>query len=312
MAKRKTTEEFIADARKVHGDKYTYSKVVYINTATKVLIICDCGNEFLQRPNSHLRGDGCPRCGDKARVLSCTHTTERYIEKARVVHGNLYDYSLVNYIHNTQCVDIICCIHGVFSQGAGSHLEGHGCPSCAQDKINAILTNSHSEFLERSKIAHGDRYNYSLAEYIGADIKVKIICPKHGVFEQSPHLHMRGHGCRLCYNESIAGENNPLYKHGKSAEIFSERDSPENRQWARKVKAGVSSCDYCEEAFEEWNTAQAHHKNSWRSFPEQRYDLENGVVLCKSCHDLFHGIYGKGGNTEEQYKQFKKLSNILM
>lgn len=312
MSQRKKTEEFIIDARKAHDNKYDYSKVDYINVSTKVIIVCDCGNEFLQTPNGHLRGGGCPVCGEKTRIRNSTLSTPEFIEKAKNKHNDFYDYSLTIYTHNKKKVTIVCPIHGEFEQKAGSHLQGHGCQECALDIIRQRNSNSQEYFIEKSKEVQNNFYDYSLVEYTKADVKVKIICPVHGIFEQSPHLHMRGHGCRLCYNNRITGENSPLYKHGKSAELFRERDSPADTHWTRMVKKGVTHCDYCDEEFEKWNSAHAHHKNSWIAFPDHRHDVENGVVLCKTCHDLFHSIYGNGGTTEEQYNQFKKLKGILL
>lgn len=306
MSKRKTTEEFIEDAKKVHGDKYHYDKVEYWNSATKVCIICNCGNEFFQSPNGHLRGDGCPICGAKNRIESHRLSTEEFVRRAKKSHGNRYDYSSVDYNFNKKSVDIICKMHGVFSQRADIHIQGHGCPVCALEKISASNSNTQDDFLKRSKIVHGDKYDYSNVVYTKADVEVKIVCPVHGEFLQTSHLHMRGHGCRLCYNESITGENSPLYKHGRSAEIFSERDSSESRKWAKTVKTGVKRCGCCGTKFYKGLSKHAHHLNSWIDNPEQRYDPNNGVCICEECHNAFHSLYGRGQNTEEQYIQFKK------
>src|ERR1035437_4265917 len=91
MRKKFTTEEFIQKARKVHGDKYDYSKTIYIKALDKTIIICPIHGKFLQAPHSHLRGDGCPKCGGTGKF-----TTEDFIQKAREVHGNKYDYSLID------------------------------------------------------------------------------------------------------------------------------------------------------------------------------------------------------------------------
>lgn len=62
MPKKKTKEEFIKDARKVHGDKYDYSKVEYVGSKIKVCIICPKHGEFWQTPSHHFEGKGCPKC----------------------------------------------------------------------------------------------------------------------------------------------------------------------------------------------------------------------------------------------------------
>ena len=104
-----TTEEFILKAKKVHGDKYDYSQVNYVKTTIPVTIICPIHGPFTQRPVNHLRGKGCKYCGNAVK-----HTTEEFIEAARKVHGDKYDYSQVEYVNNKTKVKIICPIHGLF------------------------------------------------------------------------------------------------------------------------------------------------------------------------------------------------------
>lgn len=119
------TEEFIAKAREVHGDKYDYSKVIYKNNKTKVTIICPEHGEFEQMPNSHLEGKGCRKCAQNE-----MSNNKDFIEKASKIHRNKYDYSLVEYCGNKTKVKIICPTHGVFEQAPNHHLKGVGCPHC--------------------------------------------------------------------------------------------------------------------------------------------------------------------------------------
>lgn len=118
------TEEFIEKARKVHGNKYDYSKVEYINSKTKVCIICPEHGEFWQTPSIHLRS-GCYKCSKKPKI-----DTVLFIKRAKTVHGNRYDYSKTFYNGAKKNVEIICPIHGRFIQNAQHHLNGHGCPTC--------------------------------------------------------------------------------------------------------------------------------------------------------------------------------------
>jgi rubrerythrin len=104
----KTTEQFIQEAIKIHGNKYDYSKVNYINAQTKICIICPEHGEFLQKPYMHLRGNGCPKCNINKK------TTEQFIIDAKKVHGNKYDYSKVSYVNAHTKVLIICSKHGEF------------------------------------------------------------------------------------------------------------------------------------------------------------------------------------------------------
>lgn len=130
---RYTTQDFIKEARKVHGDKYDYSETKYINAKAKVCIICPEHGRFWQRTTAHLRGQGCPVCAGK------NVTTERFIQKAKEVHGNTYDYSNTVYSGRHSPLEIICSVHGSFWQSAGSHLSGRGCPHCRESTGEASI-----------------------------------------------------------------------------------------------------------------------------------------------------------------------------
>lgn len=129
---RKTIQEFIEEAQQVHGDRFDYSEVEYVNTHMPVKIKCNqCGLVFLQEPSSHLAGRGCPKCSKRQ-----THkrvNQELFIARAREVHGDKYDYSKTVYENMHSKVLIICPRHGVFYQRAQSHLFGSGCPMCKYD-----------------------------------------------------------------------------------------------------------------------------------------------------------------------------------
>jgi hypothetical protein len=184
-----TKEEFIRASRKVHGDKFDYSSVKYNTARIKVTIICPLHGPFEQVPYSHLVGNGCGICAGNAKF-----TQSEFIKKARDKHGELYDYSLVEYANVDTNVKIICKEHGVFEQTPYSHLNSKiGCSRCVG---NAQLDTS--EFIERAIMKHGEKYDYSEAEYKGTDKKVKIICQKHGVFPQTPYKHLTGQGCPSC------------------------------------------------------------------------------------------------------------------
>ena len=188
MGKRKTTEEFIIDAYCKHGDRYNYKLVEYKNAKTKVKIVCSIHGVFEQRPYDHLKGYGCLECGGSKRL-----TTEKFVKKAKYIHGDRYDYSLVDYKNNYTKVKIICSIHGSFEQIPNNHLNGKGCSKCSGSKK---LTTE--QFIKKAKIIHSDKYDYKLVEYKNKETKIKIICPEHGIFEQRPYDHLSGSGCPKC------------------------------------------------------------------------------------------------------------------
>ena len=133
-----STDEFIKKAIYKHGDKYDYSKTNYINSHTKVCIICPEHGEFWQTPTNHLNGNGCPKCkNNKLRNLFISNS-EEFIKKAIYKHGDKYDYSKVNYVDIHTKVCIICPEHGEFWQTPNNHLKGESCPKCSKIGISNI------------------------------------------------------------------------------------------------------------------------------------------------------------------------------
>lgn len=210
--KKMTTEAFIKKAKQIHGDKYDYSKVEYINANTKVCIICPIHGEFWVSPANHLRERGCHKCRSRKNIVSSyeiskpmpikKHTKETFFEKAKKIHGDKYDYSKVNYKNNKTKVCIICPIHGEFWQRPDHHLHGQGCKKCS-DLIRFENKKVYQEdWIKAADELHHHKYDYSKINYINANTKVCIICPKHGEFWQKPASHMQGNGCPIC-NESV-------------------------------------------------------------------------------------------------------------
>lgn len=123
---KKKLEDFISEAKKVHGENYSYENVVYVNRNTDVEIICKKHGPFSQKPNKHLRGHGCPKCADSGIPMA----KEDFVKRANEIHDCKYDYSELIFTNTKNKVKIICPKHGAFYQEAQSHLSGHGCPKC--------------------------------------------------------------------------------------------------------------------------------------------------------------------------------------
>lgn len=151
MGKCLTNNEFILKSQDKHGDKYDYSKVKYIGSKNQIIIICPIHGEFLQRPNDHLNGCGCKKCQYQKTSNENKFTNTIFIKKANVVHGNVFDYSLVDYRGYENKIKIVCSKHGVFLQSPHAHLQGTGCPSCSESrgerKIAEILTKNNIVFI---------------------------------------------------------------------------------------------------------------------------------------------------------------------
>ena len=135
--KKLTTQEFIEKSLEIHGDRYDYSKVNYVDSRTKVIIICPDHGEFEQTPNNHLSGQNCPECAKNYLKEKMTYSKDEFIEKSKLINGNKYDYSKVDYINSQTKVIIICSNHGEFEQLPNAHLRGHGCPQCAQEQTSS-------------------------------------------------------------------------------------------------------------------------------------------------------------------------------
>ena len=205
------TEEFIEKARKIHGDKYDYSKVNYVNKHTKVCIICPEHGEFWQTPEIHFKGCGCKICTKNKIKQKLSYTTEIFIKKAREIHGDKYDYSKVNYVNWETKICIICPKHGEFWQRPSEHLKGRGCKRCGDEKVSEknkkTTTNSLIEkFISVWKNDDGYiPYDYNEVVFNGWHNKVKIFCKKHNhFFEILPGNHIIGQGCRDCMKDKLA------------------------------------------------------------------------------------------------------------
>lgn len=200
MSKKLTTEEFVEKAKQIHGDKYDYSESQYITSHNKINIICSKHGLFSQTPNSHLSGIGCRLCGLESRTKLRTHTTESFIQKAKQVHGDKYDYSKVEYENDKIKICIICSKHGEFWQTPHNHIIGYGCPGCKKENLRNLKADSLEGFVQKAKQIHGDKYDYSKVEYKNNSTKICIICPKHGEFWQTPNDHLSGKGCSKCHS----------------------------------------------------------------------------------------------------------------
>jgi predicted RNA-binding Zn-ribbon protein involved in translation (DUF1610 family) len=126
-------ERFISDAIAAHGDKYDYTEVEYVNALSNVKIVCPVHGPFLQKPANHVRGVGCSKCSDIVAADKRRLSTEEFVERARRVHGDKYDYSQSQYVTSHDKVEIVCPQHGVFRQSPATHTMGNkaGCPGCA-------------------------------------------------------------------------------------------------------------------------------------------------------------------------------------
>lgn len=195
------TENFILKARKVHGNKYDYSKVHYVDAHTKVCVICPIHGEFWVTPNNHLRNRNCPKC---ARMNKAD--TEKFKSKVKALYGDKFDLSETIYKGVDYPVYIKCKEHGAFKISPRGLLAGRcECPSCRHSIKDQI------SLLRELKSVYGDTLNYDKTFYRGYHESVTVTCKKHGDFSRGISFLLKGFGCPKCQKE-----NNLLYGVGIS------------------------------------------------------------------------------------------------
>ena len=230
-----TTNEFIERAIQVHGDKYDYSKVNYTKSKEKVTIICPTHGEFQQTPNKHLLGRGCPSCAPNKKK-----TKEDFIAESKAIHGDKYDYSKVEYYNIISEVILICPEHGEFKVKPKNHLNGQCCPNCTPKS----MVNRQQSFIEKGNEIHSNKYDYSQVEYKGYDETVKIICPIHGEFQQTPFKHLKGHGCPICEAETKQKDEQKNYKTREQKRIVSNVNLQPHRDGFSDKVTNIKSEEY--------------------------------------------------------------------
>jgi len=182
-------------------------------------------------------------------------TTEEFIEKAKQVYGDNYDYSKVDYVNCDTKVKIICRKHGEFEIRPDHFLMGHGCSKCGYERGGNKIRKSSEYFIEKAKQVHGGKYDYSKVEYCKAKEKVCIICPEHGEFWQTPDSHLRGRKCPKCVHQSYKYTTEEFielsrkvhgYRYDYSKVVYKNRKTP--------------VCIICPEHGEFWQKPQEHIK----------------------------------------------------
>lgn len=195
---KRTLESFISDARKIHGDKYDYSKSVYKGIHSKLVITCPIHGDFEQRPNDHLHGQGCKECGKLTSASKRRLDTESFKKKFTELYGDSYDLSEFTYSKSNVKSTAICKLHGKFSISPNNLLNGRGCPLCGNKRKSSAQTLKEQVFNERIRTIYCDSISYDFNDYVNNATKMRFICKSHGEFESLPLNVMRGHGCPIC------------------------------------------------------------------------------------------------------------------
>lgn len=275
MPNKTTKEEFIEKAKKIHGNKYDYSKVNYINTHEKVCIICPEHGEFWQTPHGHLAGNGCKKCASARTGEQKKISLNDFIKRAKLKHGDKYDYSKVEYTNCDTKVCIICPEHGEFWQRPMAHLRGDGCPKCGLKTSPEEINANKAIFITRAKEKYGDKYDYSNMNYINSITPIEIICPIHNSFMQTPHDHLYNNGCPKCSEEEkikkqiLKEENiekrrlkNEQIREDKEKEFIKKASEIHNNKYdyskVKYISSNKKVCIICPEHGEFWQDPNSH------------------------------------------------------
>lgn len=216
-------QSFISKATAKYGNIDDYSSIDYINSRTKINIICKKHGVFSQAPAFYLQCRCCPKCMEEKKAIRkkvnkkiiiskeerLKNKIDKFVEQSLRSHEIKYDYSKVyEYGIKEQKVCIICPKHGEFWQNFKNHERGCDCPKCASQKVSNKLSDTKETFIAKAKSIHGGKYDYSKVDYVNNHTKVCIICPKHGEFWQTPSMHYsEGQGCPMCGTLSSKDEN---------------------------------------------------------------------------------------------------------
>ena len=212
---RYTIEDFLEKSKRIHGDKFDYSKSIYTANSSKLIVICPFHGEFNVSPSGHWSSKtGCPDCGVEQIWKTRSDekmSTEKFITLAQERFEDKYDYSLVNVSNNKDRPVIICDIHGPVEHDLWNFLKSPtGCSKCSivASGINRRLLVS--EFVEKANAVHSSYYDYSLVNFTVTRDTISIICPVHGNFPQIVNKHLMGNGCPSC---AVTGfdRNKPAY-----------------------------------------------------------------------------------------------------
>jgi very-short-patch-repair endonuclease len=233
--------------------------------------------------------------------MSKAFTTETFIQKAIEVYGYKYDYTLVDYKNNLTKVKIVCGIHGVIEIRPAIFLyQSKGCPKCSMNRYTT------EQWIEIASDRHNNIYNYSVVEYVKATMKVKIICSKHGMFEQTPNNHLKGQGCPRCL--SSLGEN-------KIIKWLNDNDLSFNHQqkfYGCKNKRSLSFDFYLPEhniciEFDGEQHYKPHKRSKDKVKNEKSFEMTKLNDLIKNEYCITNGIE----LIRIRYNQMKDIETIL-
>jgi hypothetical protein len=276
-------KNYLEKCKLIHNNKYDYSLSDFKGLHYKIKIICPDHGPFEQRLDSHLKGSGCKQCYiKKIKFAKYINSTDYHSNLCNLIHENKYDYSLSEFKGLHYKIKIICSKHGIFEQRLDHHKNGKMCPKCKYDERKLTT----QEFINKSIEKHGDKYDYSLSEYINHMTKVKIICPTHGIFEQTPNNHLSG-----SKNEGCCAKCNKRYIYSKD-EIIEKANIKHNNKYDyslidyKNTKDKVKIICPIHGIFEQ-NLSQHLYKTGCSKCDKPILNTEHFIELSKAKHNKY-------------------------
>lgn len=215
-------EKFIAKARERHGDRFDYSKFVYVSAKADSTIICHKHGEFHQNADRHTRPEtnhACPGCWAEARSeqrkgkpTPCKREAipaDEFVRRARAQYGDKYQYDMSRYRGvNLGSIVVQCPLHGAFEVSPPrNHIQSNnktGCYECGMTTKNASKTKSYQEFVSEATTIHKARYRYPATQpFTTRRSFVTIVCPQHGEYRMRAQKHLCGQRCLACGYEDL-------------------------------------------------------------------------------------------------------------
>lgn len=280
MSKRKTTEEFIEEAKNIYGDFYNYSKSVYVSSRDKIIITCPIHGDFEKTPKRFLNNDNCILCKSEARKTN----NDKFIKECSLIHNNYYNYTKTVYNGFNSMIIITCPVHGDFIQKAYMHKSGKGCRKCSEK--------SKKDFINEANIYYDFLYDYTKTEYTNSYTHIIITCKKHGDFKILSKSHLNGYGCPECKRL----ENIEIFKQ-KSNIIHNNYYNYDKVNFKYKTDKVIINCP------EHGDFEQTAHSHE---------NLKHGCPICsKSKGELkIRKILEDSGLIVEYQKRFDNCRNI--
>jgi len=238
-----TTDQFIARAKRIHGNKYDYSDSAYVNQRVRIPVRCPEHGVWLSSYDhiNSKRPSGCPACAGRPVI-----TTESFVRSAKIKYPGKFKYKKTEYVSAKKSAIVTCDEHGDVTINPYVFLAdktSYGCYECGVNARAEAQTWDKDRFVEKAQKVHDGSYEYSKVKYVNQNIKVVVTCKKHGDFKVTPASHLGGTDCRSCckfgFNPSVFGtfyyarinrtDGKPLYMIGITNHSFEKRYSAECR-----------------------------------------------------------------------------------